>query len=482
MTRQKKTTVSAARVATGMALAVGSVAGSKVMSLVAQVILGYLFSAQTYGVFAAATAALVFATGLRNSGVSKLLIQQPEKFDELAPTYAGFAVLIGLVGTLLLVPAGFFLSLQNNMPTLGWVVMIASLSVPLSSLYSVAIARYSVELRYEERTANALILDAIYYAVLLIAAYIGAGEFSVASASVLSLAFLLPPLLRRVHLKIDVVGAISKFWKIAYEVRWTILAAYLFGLSKSGDYLVLGSFLEPGQLGIYYFGYMIVGNLSVLVSLAINQTLMPALANIRDDFLRLESAVTRSSGVVVVFSSFLSLGFIGLGGHVIHFIWNGKWDESIFVAMAIALTFPLRIMSQLGSVILESQGRWRTNSLFLLYDAAGLMVLAALGGMFGGVDGAAIGVAIHLGLTGLVVFPASLRNAGYGYRRAIGFTIKLAMPFVVSVGVLFGIRAFSPSSGEWWVDVGSTCLASIVLLIGSFRHVREIFRVFARFK
>lgn len=469
--------VSSKRVTKGFLLSAGSLFGTKLMSLGAQVILGFLFSTQTYGIFAAATAALVFASGMQNSGVSKLLIQQPKKFDELAPSYAGFALLLGLLGAILLLPVGAFLSWQNKMPSLAWVVLVASIGVPLASLYSVAIARYSVELRYEEKTVNSLLRDTTYYVILISSAYIGLNEFSVATASVVSVAALLPFVVRRLAVKIDIRNAIVNFWKIAKEIRWTIFSAYLFGLSQSGDYLVLGSILSPSELGVYFFGYMLIGNFGTLISLSISQTLMPALSNIREDVERLQGAVLRSSGIVVMLAGLLCIGFVGLGSHVIHFVWGGKWDASIFVAVTIALTFPARIMASLGAVVFEAQGQWRTRALFVLYDAIGLMTFAAAGGWFFGINGAAIAVAIHRGLTGLAAFPFSLTYIGYSYHQSAILTLKLIAPFFGVISLLVLSKSFYSSIDNWWLDVAMTGLALCIFIFGSREYIQQVLKI-----
>ncbi|WP_117196272.1 oligosaccharide flippase family protein [Rhizobium terrae] len=436
--------------AKGMAWSSMTVILAKLMSVISQIILGYLLSVETYAVFAAATAALAFVSGFQNSGVGKVLIQRQDEFDDIAADFAGCAFYIGVVGAIVLVILGATLSASYNMPTLLPVLIISAVTVPIISVNALYTARQSIELKFRSISYYSILSNLIYYGFLISSAYLGAESFSVSLATLLSAIFVLIVYVRRLgtfHIAFRL--SFSRFVKILGSLKWTILSSYVFGFTQSGDYLILGIFLDKQQLGQYYFGFMLAANVGILLSLSISQTLMPIFSKIKDDNDRLKRAFLRASEIVNFFSSIICIGFVALVPEVVRFLWQGKWDASIFVAVAMGATFPMRVLASMAAVVLEAQGRWVQRTVLLLYDAVGIMAFAAIGVMWDSITGAAVAVAAHRGITGLVSFPIAMKEIDFAFGDIGEYLLRTIFPFVPVVAAVIGLRFWlAPISNE----------------------------------
>lgn len=430
-------------VAKGMAWTGVTVVLAKLMSIVSQIVLGYLLSVETYAVFAAATAALAFVSGFQNSGVGKVLVQRQAEYDSIAADLTGFAIYLGAAGAFVLILIAIGISAGYEMPALLPILAISAITIPFISVNSVYTAKQSIALNFKSISLNSTLYTAIYYVFLLLAASLGAEGFSIALATLFAVVIIHIVYIRQIGLlPVNLTFSSSSFWSVFGALKWTMLSSYIFGFTQSGDYLVLGRLFDKQELGYYYFGFMLTANIGLLLSLAISQTLMPVFSKIKDDSLRLKRAFMKASETIAFLSSLICLGIVAVVPEAVHFLWAGKWDPSIFVAVAMAFTFPLRVLASMAAVALEARGRWRQRTMLLLYDALGIMIFAGVGGWWGGLTGAAVAVALHRGITGLLAFPVAMRALDFRYHEVGNYFLQSCMPF-------FPIAAFVIGFKQW---------------------------------
>jgi len=80
---------------------------AQALSLLSQIVLGSILPVEAYAVFGLAASALALVAGFQNPGVSKVLIQDHARFQELVPRYSAFAFQFGLIGMIVLIMIGF---------------------------------------------------------------------------------------------------------------------------------------------------------------------------------------------------------------------------------------------------------------------------------------------------------------------------------------------------------------------------------------
>ena len=131
------------------------------------------------------------------------------------------------------------------------------------------------------------------------------------------------------------------------------------------------------------------------------------------------------------------IGVVGLGPCLIHLVWRGKWDLAAVTAVAVAFTLPMRMLSPMGAVTLDSFGKWRLRTALLLLDSSTMMAAALIGAHLADLKGASIAVALQRLASGLVDFSFAVHTIG---GRAADIVIW--MPFLHSLWLPAGALVF----------------------------------------
>jgi len=421
-----------------------SVLSSKALLFIMQIVLGFILDVRDYGIFAVVSVALTLVAGLQNAGVSKMLIQKQDQYQALVRNYTDFALYMGIIGACVLVAIGrIFSSLYHN-PELFYVVGLAAVSVPFTSLISIQVARFSIDLRFREMFMIDFCVAATNLVVVIVSAYFGARYYSIGLGLVVStiVRYLLN---MRIPTPMPTFGlSMSEFLQILGQVKWLIITAFLTGLSQQGDYFVLGRAISAESLGYYYFGFQLTANIGQLLAQGIGNTLFPIFAAMRQDPQALNRAFLRASSVIHFACSTLCLGVVGFAPWLMHFVWHGKWDMAAVTAVAIALTLPMRMLSPIGCVTLDSFGKWRLRTALLVLDAISMMLAALLGAYVDDLRGASIAVALQRLVSGMVDFSFAVRVLGGGARDIAGFAARAFMPFWLPAAALVALNHTQP--------------------------------------
>jgi hypothetical protein len=113
-------------------------------------------------------------------------------------------------------------------------------------------------------------------------------------------------------------------------------------------------------------------------------------------------------------------------------------------AVAIALTLPMRMLSPIGSVTLDSFGKWRLRTGLLGLDAGSMMLAALVGAYVDDLQGASIAVALQRLLSGLVDFSFAVRILGGRAGDIAGFAVRAFMPFWLPAAALVVMNHTQP--------------------------------------
>lgn len=468
--------------AKGMAWAGLAVISMKFMSVLSQVVLGVILSVEVYAIYAAASAAFIIVKGFQDAGVNRIIIQQQDRYDEVAGDLGGLAIYLGVIGAILLAAFSHFLSDIYKFPTLIYVLSISALTIPLMVWNSLQMARLNIQMRFKLRSLLTAIQSFLYYLVLIGCAALGYGEYSFAIATLAAAIFLAIVYLRKIGpapVKFRVpFFKIKSFFR---PLKWTILSSYFFGLAQNGDYLVLGFFLEAYELGQYFFGFMITANISLLLAFPVSQTLMPMFSKLQNDMRQTQRQFLNTSQLCIFMACCFSLAIIGFIPEALRYFFAGKWDIAGTVAVIMAVVMPLRVCEPLAIAALEGRGKWRSRTAFLAYDGLGLMLFASIGSFFlGGVLGAAIFVAFHRAVSTLIVYPYAMKTIDFTITNSLAQIFRNLWPFAVSAGLLFFVKEnYLDRSDEMLHQLGVafvyTLVIGVLYLLIAFFNTRQVF-------
>jgi O-antigen/teichoic acid export membrane protein len=410
-----------------------------------QLVLGFILDARDFSVFAVVSVAITFVAGLQNAGASKMLIQKQDQYQALVKDYTDFALYMGLIGACVLAVLGLIFGKFYRNPELFYVVGLSALSVPFTSLISIQFARLSIDLRFRDVCMVDFYVAAMNAAVVLVSAYLGARYYSIGLGLVVSTIlryFLNRRLTPTLTASFGLSG--SSFLAILGRVKWLVITAFLTGLSQQGDYFVLGRAISAESLGYYYFGFQLTANIGQLLAQGIGNTLFPIFTAMKHDPQALNRAFLRASSVIHFACSVLCLGVVGFAPWLMHFVWRGKWDMAIVTAVAIAFTLPMRMLSPIGAVTLDSFGKWRLRTSLLILDACSMMLAALVGAYVDGLRGASIAVALQRLVSGMVDFFFAIRILGGRAGDIVGFAGRGFIPFWLPAAALLAVNHVQP--------------------------------------
>lgn len=427
-----------------------SVLFTKATLFLMQIALGFFLSARDYSVFAVVSVALTFVAGLQNAGASKILIQRQDQYQVLVKDYADFSLYMGVIGAIAMIVLGLVFGRFYRNPELFYVIGLSALSVPFASLISIQFAKLSIDLRFRELCFIDFYVAAAQAVIVVASAYLGARYYSIGIGLVAAtiLRYFLNGRITPTPAASFGLSA-SKFWTLLGHVKWLIVTAFLTGIAQQGDYFVLGRAISPESLGYYYFGFQLTANIGQLLAQGIGSTLFPIFTAMKQNQEALRRAFLRSSAVIHFACSVLCLGVVGFVPWLMHFVWHGKWDMAIVTAVAISLTLPMRMLSPIGAVTLDSFGKWRLRTALLVLDSCTMMLAALIGAYVDDLRGASIAVAAQRLCSGMVDFSFAVRTLGGGPRDVAGFAARAFFPFWLPAAALVYFDLHGVLTADW---------------------------------
>ena len=438
------------RISNGMAWQAISVTLSKASNILAVIILGWLLTKEQFAIYALAISASAIITSLRNGGVQPVLIQRGEKsFNRTYQYFLRYALLTNASLLLIIIAASFVYAQWYDSETVGYLMMLIGISIPLSILvlpYRVCLSfkqRFDVIAKIDTISAVSKNFMTVIFALLGFEVYsfvlplviVPFIEYFVAKNYETDL-----PKERKISQKVSVLV-------IFHKVKWILLAALCTSLILQGDYLVLGFIESKYIIGIYFFGYQLSASLSVLVTSGMRNIMLPVFASLKKDSSQQISVYEKSMVLVLLIMGGVSFGAVCVMPAIIDFVWAGRWNEAIIVVQLMMLCLLTKITAPLGRSLLEARGRWRLVSGLLIFDALGTMLAALLGGYLGGVSSIAFTVAIYRFLYGVLNIILVSKIICLSNRMILATLALVIVIGIVSMAIYFsveGLLTFDP--------------------------------------
>ena len=424
--------------ATGMLwVSVGAVA-SKLASLGAQLVLGWVLSTEDFALYAIAISWSTIVLALRNAGTQRYLIQKGNSYDEFASVCFKIALLFNGIGFVLLALAAPALSHLYESQSLNTIIWIIALSLPLNTASLIFQAKLSSEMKFQTLTRIHIWSALLRHGSMAAFALMGLGPLS----------FVLPLILIAVFETVAgwyVVGAWPPHQRLTWHAmrcvlrdsRWIMLTSLAGILVMNGDYLAISLLQTKETLGLYYFGFQLSFSLAVLFTNGVEAVMMPTFSRLHHDQERQKVAFFRAARVLMLGATLACFALVLAANPLVHGLWGGKWDRAIPVVQILALSLPIKLVLPLCRTLMEGRGEWRFVSTVLLADGIGTVIAGAVGAWLGGLIAIAAVVSGYNLLVGLMF-------CGFLTKRIGGQLGNLFVPILSTF--LFGILALSLTS------------------------------------
>jgi len=437
----------------------------KVAGLIAHLALGWFLLDEHWGVYSIALSIAVFAEILRNGGVAQLVVSRgPEGYQEISGPAFWIAALLNLCACLFLIVISPLAARYYNQPDLAPLIIAAGVSFILGTPTAILRSKLQVELRFPALALVAMVSSIVRAFVLIVAAYAGAQALTfmwaflifAASESLFHwLATHDSPWLR--------APAIRSWPHIIRNLGSLMIGNFLLKFAGRADYLVLSVLIGVGMLGQYMFAYELVYQLGALIIFNFQNVLFPVLNRFAYDTRRLQKAVERSVGALVMLVAAPAYLFAVLARPLELLLWQGKWARAVEAMEIFALSEPLRAIIVVAHCLLLAQARFEAR-IFLMLGACVSVIIGALAGGFlfeENLRGIALVCVI---IQAIFVLPASgfvLKHIGCDL---FSLAVSIVMPVIVA-----GLSAIVATM------VSSTLFAGLVPLVLELLLVSAVF-------
>ncbi len=358
----------------------------KACIFVAQVVLGWILTKEDFGVFAIAATVIAFIKIFHDGGVPQVLVQRGEaEFDRLQGAMFWLSMFVSSIAGILLAAVSPGIAAIYKDPQLTSLLLVLAVTLPLGAPANVLRARLQLNLQFRAISMIAAARFVLRSSGMIVLALMGFGVMS----------FVLPLIV--IAIFEDVATYLitrSTPWRHPVLIRewpallrdsnWVVLATMFKGLARNGDYLVLGLLLPKVVLGLYYFGYQMTIQITVLVALNLRHVLFPVMTKLACQPTRQANAIVRAIRMLMLVAVPASMMIALTIRPLEELVWKQKWIESVPLMQIFAVVSPILILTDVIHAALTSRGRFRFSALLTLMEGIWLMGSAWLAVMVAG--------------------------------------------------------------------------------------------------
>ena len=399
-----------AQAARGFLWTVFQTLGSKITSLLGQIILARLLVPRDFGLVALSIIAVSFASVIRQTGIQQILVQRHKNFRRWANPAFWLELTAGMATALLLAVASPVAAVVFHSKALMGLILVSATAAPLSPWFVVPTARLMIDMRFKAIAAVNIICNFTMTAISVFLAWRGFGAYS----------FIIP---------IPVAGAIRAFWlwqlaKPRVNLnpqlrRWKFLVGdsgfmiatgFLNAVMYQAGYLALGLLYPKAAVGQFFFSLNLSTQVGQLLSQNLGGVLLPALAKLQDKPARHAAALMRALRMLAFISTPLCLLLAVVAKPLVVIVYGSKWLPAVPVLEIMALTAAISIPSSPATAALQSQGRFALLFRWTAIQTPIFIATVFVGAWYGGGSGTALAwllftlaaspISIHLALRG----------------------------------------------------------------------------------
>ena len=498
---QSNDTPSIARTTTrGVAWSAMASASDRVVSFVAQIVLGYLLLTEDFGVWGLANSVLLLANNFQRAGLQEVLVHRQQSFRIWANAGFWLSALLGLLGVAIVagaaVPMGWIYQSELGDRTGDLVrIMLVIAALPLvNALGIVPMAKLYSEMRFGTTSLVFFCqnVGASIGFVALAAFGMGAMSFAITMLVVGVARLALVMVIARPPLKPD--PQLRRWRYLIKDVRWVLGNSMTRWVRNHADVLLLGLFAPPSAVGIYKYARDMSRQVFQVVTLNIAGVLLPGLAKLKDDPDRQREAFAKAGKLIAYLGVPMSIGIAAIAGPaVVLFLDEAKWSGLAPVVQVLAVGVAFRLLNEPAESLMFASGRFKQQFMFSMGVVALFIGAVITGSVLASRSGAVpteLGAAIAVALFCMAIGPGQLCLAigGLGGSKR-GSVSLLARPIVLSLvsiapwGVLnhvyplsFGLHAEAAAGVQILLIVAlSAASYGVLSVLLRLREVPELF-------
>jgi O-antigen/teichoic acid export membrane protein len=443
------------RAARGIFFVVGNSMIAKVIVLVQQIALAYLFTKDDFGLVGTAISLSMFASLLVNPGIDTILTRRPKVIDRWANAAFWLAIAGGLLAALTMVIAGWVGAWAFKEPRITAIMAVAAIALPIQAATIVPAAYLASSLQFRLSTTISLCTTLVIAPLTIAFAWLGYGAYSVFLAGIAGQTTSLILLFWAARPKIRLAPQFYRWPRLIGDGYLLLLSKVCQTVTAQGDTIALNVVAATATAGNYYFA----SNLSVvgirMIAGSVAGVLLPALAQIDDPNQRLQATLRATRLLALTVIPFCMAQAV-LALPTFRLMYGTKWDSAVWLYQMLTLGQMSNCAVWAAGPMLMTQGRLKTN-LAMWAMAAVAFALVVFPATYIGEDrGTAIGVAIYLLIASIIGWMMIMNYRG-AMRELLTMVWKPAL-----ASVLAGLLALTTT----WIPMNGRLAAAGVLGLG----------------
>lgn len=398
-TNQPASEALGARVGHGMAWMVVATIANKLLTSIAQIVLGWKLEPEDFSIYAVATGVAGFVAVCKEAGMRELLVQRGhERFDALSGPAFWLAFWYNIAVAAVIGIIAYPLAQYLNKPQFALVVFVLGVAMPVGTVGGILGSKFRNDLNFALASKIGVGVNLARQTSSIGLAVAGFGAMALALPAVIAAAYETVVSTRASKVKLWKRPARTQEWPgLLRDSRWLMFASLSNFAVDWGPFVLLMplGLLTATENGQFYFGYSITAQVGVMLGVSVLLVLTPALTRMANDPVRMRQAVLRSMRTLMLVAGIASLGLSACMPALESLLWHGKWQASVWATVILGIFFPWRITFGLTAAILLAQGRFKLYSWLTLLEGAGLTISCCVAAL---IHGTATSVAIGAGL------------------------------------------------------------------------------------
>jgi PST family polysaccharide transporter len=418
----------------GASYASAAVLAGRSMTFVSQLVIGWVLVKEDFAIYALAVGVMGFTNALIHGGANILMLQGSDRIDRVLPAGMRLAVIFDIGIPLIIAALAWPIAKAYDSSELAPILWIIAGSFPLCLLGLPYRMRAAAMGRFGDVSFANFTQSFTQQVLIITFALCGFGAFAfvLGQPIVNVLDWLI--LRKRIGPADEISDNPDSLKSLIKPAALVLVSALGIALAVgTAENLILGVFASPLVLAYYFFAYRLTAAINQVFSSSIRSVLLPSFAKLKQEPERMQAAGVKAYQTCFFFTIplFYMLAFII--GPIMHFLWQGKWDESAIVAFALILAQPTRLGLFISRSLLEAGSQWTTAAVLVWVDGILLALVVIFIAPTNDLTTIAFAIAAYRGLGGLVLSLISLKLAGISMGRILPL---LRVPIIASLAIV----------------------------------------------
>jgi PST family polysaccharide transporter len=389
--------------------------GQEIIRFGALVVLSRLLTPTEFGLVALLTVFTGFVGMLAEFQIANAVVQKPQLSSEFLDTAFWANLALGTAMFFLTwfgAPLLAFVYTEPKVTALARVTAASFIVAPFGGVPGGLLLR---QLDFKRIALRNIVSTATSLSTTAVLAYRGVGEMSLAIGSVAG------------TLTSALLALQFSSWRPGSQFRrecWSELLSFSGKLtlsntigywSRNFDQFIIGSLAGDHALGLYSRSMSLLLLPLRKIAVRVDAVMFPAFATIQDDPSRIAVLYLRSTRMVALVTTPISLGASVVAADLVPVIFGPNWSGMIPLVQILAPLGALQSVLTMGSAIYLARGRADLDLRITTWCTLACSLFVLVGMRLNGVAGVAVGYALFSLLASPFIYLAGARQVGLGF-------------------------------------------------------------------